>query len=79
MEDGKEVVIFEPTKSYLTKKEMDDVLFWLTEEMEKKETHPLILIANFIFEFLAIHPFRDGNGRTGRIFNIHYRIFFYTI
>lgn len=66
MEDGKEIVIFEPTKPYLTKKEMDDVLFWLTSEMEKKETHPLILIANFIFEFLAIHPFRDGNGRLSR-------------
>ena len=66
MEDGTEVVIFEPTKPYLTKKEMDDALFWLNEQMEKKETHPLILIANFIFEFLTIHPFRDGNGRLSR-------------
>ena len=65
-EDGEEVVIFEPTKPYLAKKEMDDAIFWLGEEMEKKETHPLIIIANFIFEFLAIHPFRDGNGRLSR-------------
>lgn len=65
-EDGQEVVIFEPTPPYLTKKEMDDVIFWLNGEMEKKKTHPLILIANFIFEFLAIHPFRDGNGRLSR-------------
>ena len=65
-ENGEEIVIFEPTKPYLTKKEMDDVLFWLNKEMETKETHPLILIANFIFEFLAIHPFRDGNGRLSR-------------
>lgn len=65
-EDGTEVVIFEPTKPYLTKKEMDDVLFWITEQMESKKTHPLIIIANFIFEFLAIHPFRDGNGRLSR-------------
>ena len=64
--DGTEVVIFEPTKPYLTKKEMNDVLYWLNEQMENKETHPLILIANFIFEFLAVHPFRDGNGRLSR-------------
>lgn len=65
-EDGAEVVIFEPTKPYLTKKEMDDILHWLNGEMENKETHPIIMIANFIFEFLAIHPFRDGNGRLSR-------------
>lgn len=65
-EDGTEVVIFEPTKPYLTKKEMDDVLHWLDGEMKKGKTHPLMLIANFIFEFLAIHPFRDGNGRLSR-------------
>jgi len=28
---------------------------------------PLILIANFVFEYLAIHPFQDGNGRTSRL------------
>lgn len=69
-EDGTEVVIFEPTKPFLTKKEMDDVIYWLHEEMERKETHSLILIANFIFEFLAIHPFTDGNGRLSRALTI---------
>lgn len=65
-EDGTEVTIFEPTKPYLVKKEMDDVLYWLNGQTGNRETHPLTFIANFIFEFLAIHPFRDGNGRLSR-------------
>ena len=32
-----------------------------------KAKYPLILIANFIFEYLAIHLFQDGNGRTSRL------------
>ena len=28
---------------------------------------PLLLIATFIFDFLCVHPFRDGNGRVSRL------------
>jgi Fic family protein len=64
--DGQEMILFRPTPPYLVKKEMDDVLFWTNQEFEEKKLHPLLLIANFIFEFLAIHPFDDGNGRLSR-------------
>lgn len=65
-EEGKQVVLFKPTPPYLVKKEMDDVIFWTNRELDTKERHPLLIIANFIFEFLAIHPFTDGNGRLSR-------------
>lgn len=65
-EDGEEIVLFNPTKPYLVKPEMDLAMDWANEQFEKKELHPILVIANFVFEFLAIHPFIDGNGRLSR-------------
>lgn len=60
-------VIFDPTPPHLTQKEMQELIGWYDWAMREKFKHPLILIANFIFEYLAIHPFQDGNGRTSRL------------
>ncbi len=60
-------VIFDPTPPHLTKKEMDELVAWYGWAQSERFRHPLILIANFIFEYLAIHPFQDGNGRTSRL------------
>jgi len=65
-DNGKEVVLLRPTEPWLVKKEMDDVLVWTNDVLDKKTVHPILAIANFIFEFLAIHPFHDGNGRLSR-------------
>lgn len=35
--------------------------------LAEKKYHPLLLIANFLVEFLKIHPFQDGNGRISRV------------
>lgn len=60
-------IIFEPTKPYLVVKEMQELLDWTSEAFSEKIFHPLLIIANFILEFLAIHPFQDANGRTSRV------------
>ncbi len=60
-------VIFDPTPPHLVKKEIQELIEWYQWADAHKIKHPLILIANFIFEYLAIHPFQDGNGRTSRL------------
>lgn len=60
-------VIFDPTPPYLTAKEMQELTEWTRNQFAEKTYHPLLTIANFIYEYLAIHPFQDGNGRTSRI------------
>ncbi len=60
-------IIFDPTPPHLTPKEMQELFAWYEEAKKTKFKHPLLLIANFIFEYLAIHPFQDGNGRTSRL------------
>ena len=41
---------------------------------EQEELDPLVRMATAHYQFEAIHPFSDGNGRTGRIINILYLI-----
>jgi Fic family protein len=67
-EKGKSIgVLFATTPAYLTPKEMQELVEWTQSALLENKYHPLIIIANFIVEFLNIHPFQDGNGRISRI------------
>lgn len=66
--DGKSIgILFDTTLAYLTPKEMQELIEWTQKAFKEKEFHPLLVIANFLVEFLKIHPFQDGNGRLSRI------------
>lgn len=50
-----------------TETAMADLIFDYMQIKKAKECQILILIAGFVVHFLAIHPFRDGNGRLSRL------------
>ena len=63
--DGSRHVIFQTTEAgFATEDAMRNLTEWYNSE---NEVHSLIKIAAFVYEFLSIHPFQDGNGRLSRL------------
>jgi len=60
-------IIFETATPFDTPMKMDELISWTNRCFERKDLHPLLIIAIFTVYFLAIHPFQDGNGRLSRI------------
>lgn len=60
-------VLFDTTPAYLTPLSMHGLVEWTQLALKEKTYHPLLVIGNFLVEFLQIHPFEDGNGRLSRI------------
>ena len=69
-EDGSNEVLYTPPHGKeLLLKLLVDMLEFIYDD-ERYNLHPLIKIALAHYQFESIHPFYDGNGRTGRILNI---------
>ena len=60
--DGEKVVHMAPPADRVPKL-MGDLFEWL----KTSDAHPLIKSCVFHYEFEFIHPFQDGNGRMGRL------------
>jgi len=56
---------FDTSPAAYVEADMKNLLRWY--QKSKKRLHPLILAAIFHEKFEKIHPFYDGNGRTGRM------------
>lgn len=66
--DGKEIgVVFETSSPFDTPREMEALVHWMNKMINEEAMHSLLIVAVFIVQFLAIHPFQDGNGRLSRI------------
>ena len=49
----------------ITEVAMAELVAWYNENRQSKEPG-IAVVAEFVYRFLAIHPFQDGNGRLGR-------------
>lgn len=65
--DGKQKIIFKTTAPHLTSNEMQQLIDWTNTQLETKVLHPVLITAVFVYEFLSIHPYQDGNGRMSRL------------
>ncbi|GAA4413975.1 Fic family protein [Nibrella viscosa] len=65
--DGTQRIIFNTTAPHLTESEMHAMVGWIAKALEQGQIHPLLVIGLFVYEFLSIHPFQDGNGRLSRL------------
>lgn len=68
--DGRQAVRFEPLSQFETRLAMPQ-LHETFDGLWRAETYPRLLLAGaYIFDFLMIHPFQDGNGRTSRLLTL---------
>lgn len=68
-----EVIYTPPRGTGVLEKLMDNLLAYLNDD-QKYPTDPLLKMCFAHYQFESIHPFPDGNGRTGRILNLLYLV-----
>lgn len=66
--DGKSLgVVFQTATAFEIPMMMKELVEWYNAQANEEAQHPLIIIAVFVVMFLAIHSFKDGNGRLSRV------------
>jgi len=68
--DGRWVTRFVPVSARETPYYMKELCLRFDRLWDKRQVSPLILIPAFVFDFLCIHPFSDGNGRVSRLLTV---------
>lgn len=65
--NGERRIRFTPTAARDTPKVMAALCQRYQEACHEERLPPLLIVATFVFDFLCVHPFRDGNGRVSRL------------
>lgn len=64
-------VIFRPPPWRQAESLVQGLFAGYRQAADLQAAHPLVLLAAFILDLLAIHPFEDGNGRVARLLTTH--------
>jgi len=67
---GNKRVRFQPVPAFETAQAMDTLCNEFIAAVNQDKYDQLLLIPIFIFDFLCIHPFNDGNGRMSRLLTL---------
>ena len=74
LKDSNNQTVYIPPQSYIEiTKLMSELDIYINDD-DFHAIDPLIKMAIIHYQFESIHPFYDGNGRTGRIINILYLV-----
>jgi Fic family protein len=69
-----DAVVYTPPQDYQRILKLMDNLLDYINQPAMHDVDPLIKMAVIHYQFETIHPFYDGNGRTGRILNLLYLV-----
>lgn len=64
------VIRFRPLSASRTPAAADELCRLYRHAIEKSAAPPLVAVGALVFDFLCIHPFRDGNGRVARLLTL---------
>lgn len=68
--DGSVLIRFNPVPAYLTPEAMEKLQMGFRLAWEGGQIEPLLVLSAYVFDFLCVHPFLDGNGRLSRLLTL---------
>jgi len=68
--DGRRTVRFRTVRAADVPDQIEQLCLAYDDTIRQGQLPPLLAVANLTFDFLCIHPFRDGNGRVSRLITL---------
>ena len=65
-----QVLRFQPLSAVATPVAVEELCESYNRAISKHTYDPLVLVCMFVFDFICIHPFNDGNGRMSRLLTL---------